>query len=542
MSADTLRADHLSGYGSPLPISPHLDRLMRSGSQFARATSTSSWTLPTHASMMTGRYPSSHGLRDEGLRLSPDVPTLASVLAENGFSTAGVVSIHYVSSGVGLDRGFQKFDDTIYTRESPVARLIADRLLALVDGFSPPFFAFAHFFDPHWDYSPPAPFSGMFQDPAYDGKLDGSLRKLDPFRRHVVPMPEADRRHVLALYDEEIAYLDFEAGRLMASLRSRGLTDELLVAFIADHGEEFKDHRSIGHGNTLYEEQLAVPLILAGADPFSQPTLRTDLVSPIDLAPTLLDAAGIPAPPGMDGTSLIRPTPDRPLFADTIRFGTRQRSVRWGDYKMIHRRDRGRTTFYHLGSDPGEQVPLRADPTGGRLVDALAAFEKVADRGWHLELANFTKTPMTCRVTARTSGRFTRVRRYYTEAAPPPRGVTFDTFEVSEQADTMRFDVRVTRLAAEVAFETIPPDAPVTFEVTMEGHPKARTYLGRRTPAPPGPLTLETTDPRLAGTPRLEKKSPPGLYIHAVPGSLGTEDAPLTDEVKEHLENLGYIN
>ena len=184
ISVDTLRRDHLGCYGYERDTSPNIDALAARGVMFSNALSTSSWTLPSHASMLTGRYPSSHGLRDDGVELAPAVPTLAASFQRNGYHTLAVVSHVYVSSAFGLERGFDAFDDTLTEggTTNPLAERVADRFLALLRA-SParPFFGFVHFFDPHWPYTAPEPFARRFADPAYAGPIDGSVESLLPY-------------------------------------------------------------------------------------------------------------------------------------------------------------------------------------------------------------------------------------------------------------------------------------------------------------------------------------------------------------------------
>ncbi|MCH7813608.1 MAG: sulfatase, partial [Planctomycetes bacterium] len=230
ISVDTLRRDHLGCYGYGPDTSPNIDALARDGTVFDNAISSSSWTLPAHASMLTGLYPAFHGLQDDGVKLGPQVVTLAESLQAAGYHTIGVVSHVYVSSAFGLDRGFDTLDESLIAdgATNPVAEQVVDRFLELRSQAPPgkKVFAFVHFFDPHWDYSPPPPYDTRFVDPAYAGPVDGTIGSLLKFYGSDVRMPEADRRQAIALYDGEIAYLDAQIGRLFDALRAAGQFEE----------------------------------------------------------------------------------------------------------------------------------------------------------------------------------------------------------------------------------------------------------------------------------------------------------------------------
>ena len=168
ISVDTLRRDHLSAYGYARPTSPRLRALAEEGVLFTNVVSPSSWTLPAHASMLTGLYPARHGLQDDGVKLAPEIPTLAESMGALGYTSLAVVSHVYVSSQFGLDRGFRHFDDSLIEggATNPIGGTVVDRVLSRVDALGPePLFAFVHFFDPHWNYTPPPPFDTRFADP-----------------------------------------------------------------------------------------------------------------------------------------------------------------------------------------------------------------------------------------------------------------------------------------------------------------------------------------------------------------------------------------
>ncbi|HEX2484706.1 MAG TPA: sulfatase [Myxococcota bacterium] len=388
VSVDSLRADHLHAYGYPRETSPTFDRLAREGARFESAVSTTSWTLPAHAALFTGLYDSTHGLVDNGLRLAPELTTLAETLARAGYHTAGFYGGPYLHPTFGLSDGFEVWEscmtavpgelsDAELRAESraPRARSHGDvtgpRTLERVARWAErqprerPFFLFVHLWDVHYDFIPPPPYDRLF-DPDYRGTLTGVdfMGNLAVNRR----MDRRDLEHLVALYDGEIRFTDDVLGRLLDDLRARGLLGDALVVVTADHGEEFFEHGRKGHQKTLFDEVVRVPLVLHWPGRLPAGRVVPDQVRLVDLAPTLLAAAGVPAPAGVDGRDVLplaRGEPLAPqdalleLYAD----GRDQRALRTRELKAYARRGRrGRPPAevgYDLRVDPGERVPLR---------------------------------------------------------------------------------------------------------------------------------------------------------------------------------------
>ncbi len=547
ISVDTLRRDHLGAYGYARPTSPRIDALAAEGVLFTNAVSPSSWTLPAHASLLTGLYPAGHGLRDDGVKLARGVRTLAESLRDLGYRGLAVVSHVYVSSEFGLERGFEVLDDSLTEggTTNPIASEVVDRFLEHVDDAGDgPFFGFVHFFDPHWSYTPPAPFDTFFSDPAYRGPVDGTLASLAEFFAPNAAMPAEDRRHAIDLYDGEIRYLDGEVGRLLDALRERGRMRDGIVILTADHGEEFKEHGQLGHAKTLFGEQLRVPLIVSGL-PGSEPgTRRNHLVTPIDIAPTLLEVLGGSAPEGLDGRSLRSPPdPERVVFAETKREGREIRAIRQGRYKLIHYAYADRRLFYDLARDPFERSPLSVDPSDGVLSTALDDYAAHADAGWHLKWISLDGDPLAVRVRIHTEGRLVDVRRY---AAQRIAHGTAEFSEVVLASDekSLVAEARVAGRVAELVFETDPPDAPVRIVVEpSDGEEGALVYLGDdETGATAGEFGLARNDPRLRGLPSLTAERR-GVFVRTVdPPTRHTAPATLSPEARARLEALGYVD
>ena len=396
ISIDTVRADRLGSYGFTADTSPALDRLASLGVRFDSAISQSSWTLPAHMSLFTSQLVSTHGVVDDQKALADSAATLAEMLSEQGYQTTGFVSWVYLSPKFGFGQGFDK-----YTFVPGNARVVVDAVEEW-HSTSPgePYFLFVHFFDPHMDFSPPAPYDSLFTD-EYSGPIDGSYVQIKPqirgLHEEVDPIDPADRQHLDALYQGEIRFVDDEIGRLLEAMDGGSPNAENLVIVVSDHGEELGDHGSLeGHGWTLYEEILRVPMIWQFPDLVHQGTVVRDPVGLIDVAPTILDFLGVEPPKQFEGRSLLpllQPgagTATSPLvIADSGgRFGIFKRAIRGPRFKLIETRDTGLSEIglpidggyelYDLQSDPGEQHDLYHPdhPEAQRLLRALELAER----------------------------------------------------------------------------------------------------------------------------------------------------------------------
>src|SRR5947208_5051882 len=300
ITIDTLRADHVGAYGWTRARTPTLDALAREGVVFDRAYAAAPITLASHASILTGRYPPGHGSRDNGIRVSATVATLATELRARGFSTAAFVAAFPLDHQFGLDRGFDVYGDRLGhepdgrpANERPASQVIDDAVAWLrlhaarlpPDRPAPParpFFLWVHVFEPH-----------------------------APYGRPDTGRPAIDR------YDDEIATVDREIGRLVKVL-GPAANDTLIVA-AGDHGEAFGEHGEFAHSIFVYDTTLRVPLIVKIAGGRAGRRVG-DPVSLVDVAPTVMralggemkDADGIDLAPALGGA----PLPNRELYAE----------------------------------------------------------------------------------------------------------------------------------------------------------------------------------------------------------------------------------
>jgi len=377
ISIDTLRPDRLGCYGHDRDTSPAMDELATGGARFADVTASSPWTLPSHASLLTGMYPSRHGVKSHLHRLHGEIPTLAELLAARGFHTMAVVNYQNLTSRFGFDRGFESFSyvsefsdtrDPNRTIQNRGEEIVDQALAWLEDRDDRPFFLFLHFYDVHTDLTPAPRFRDMFVQP-YAGPMNGTTEQLAMLRRAGISISEADVRHLFDLYDAEIRQLDEQIGRLVRYLGDQGLREETLIVLTSDHGEEFQEHGSLLHGRTYYQEVIAIPLLLNG------PGVPAGLTVPepvhlVDVAPTMLGLLGLPAPSNGDGVdlSVYWHAPEtaprgRFLFAEADHNNERpdmQRMLRVGSNKLLYNRFSGKTELYDLSADAEERNDLAA--------------------------------------------------------------------------------------------------------------------------------------------------------------------------------------
>ncbi len=328
---DAQRADHLSSYGYVRPTSPRLDAFARDGERFLNAYASSSWTLPSHASLFTGRELHEHGA---GLMRRPYLddhfPTLAEALTRAGYATGGFCgNTFWAGRQTGLDRGFIHYEDFYRTPGDAIIRTSLGRRLALqvlpglglladipgrrsaadlnaallgwIDGLGGKrFFAFVNYLDAHGPNRPPAPYGGRFSPPSDDG----NGIEFGAITSDIVVPPPARLHQMVEQYDESVLYLDAQLGRLFDALRARGLLNGTVVVVTSDHGESWGEHALMYHGHSLYREQLHVPLIVRYPPRVPAGKVEARPVGIVNLAATLADLAQLP-PASFPGRSLL---------------------------------------------------------------------------------------------------------------------------------------------------------------------------------------------------------------------------------------------
>jgi len=284
-----------------------MDDFAADSARYSRAFSTDFWTLPSHASILTGLYPSEAGATSETNHLPADVTTLAEHLKEAGYQTGAVVCNAWVSAERGFDQGFTDYVEMWRARNrpgpgaSPARReqAPADQAVAWIERHAvgpAPFFLFINFNMAHLPYRPPSRFRARFQTgycrPGQVEKLMGIMGEW-AFLAGALKLESDDLRIMADLYAGEVAFSDECVGKLLDALSARGVLDETLVVTTSDHGENLGDHGMIGHAPCMYETTMHVPLIIRYPKRFETGAVIDDLVSLVDLTPTILDVCNL---------------------------------------------------------------------------------------------------------------------------------------------------------------------------------------------------------------------------------------------------------
>jgi len=362
---DTLRADHLSGYGYPQPTSPSIDAFAHDAIQFTQAVAQASWTRPATASILTGVYPYAHGAITMWDALRPDIASLPEVLHAHGYGTTAFVTNVNVSSPFGFQRGFDHYTYFPEDEARPSMHVLSDAVNTAVfswlDGQPrQPFFLYVHATDPHAPYTPPPELAARFRDAGLRSPLIGMPQPLRRLVEDPTLVTDDNVRYLISLYDGEIAFVDQSFGQLIAELKRRGLYDNTLIVFTADHGEEFQEHGGFEHARTLYQDQLWVPLLIrlpiAGAD--GKRVSRR--VRQVDILPTVLDALHIPIPAGVQGRSLLgvaeEAATDETLAETNLEGQTDTTALFTGPWKVIQKNNgqATRTQVFNIHEDREE--------------------------------------------------------------------------------------------------------------------------------------------------------------------------------------------
>jgi arylsulfatase A-like enzyme len=366
ITIDTLRADHVSAYGGPVPT-PAIDKLASQGALLETAYTPTPSTGPAHASLLTGLHVWHHGAAHNASPIDPRLPTVADAMKASGRATAAFVSSYILHRRFGFNQGFDtyvfepsepyvwrnKARKRFWTRGEETTRA-ANRWLA--SHGNEPFFLWVHYFDPHWPYQPPVGYAVSPKDPV---NMKGKRVPKDQKVR--------DRKHLKALnraYRGEVAYVDAQVSALLERMRMLALEERTAVILTSDHGEGLGDHAVMEHGLHLYEELIRIPLIVRAPGIPAGRRLK-GAVQLEDLAPTLLAFVDLPAPPNQDGVNLLpwlrgeESKSPRSLVVGTRapNKGTKQLYyVRDGSRKWIGARERKGITF-DLANDPRERKP-----------------------------------------------------------------------------------------------------------------------------------------------------------------------------------------
>jgi arylsulfatase A-like enzyme len=399
LTVDTLRRDDLSCYGSTTVKTPNIDRIAADGCLFKHNVSSSSWTLPAFASIITGLPTRIHGVTTSMGVLPDTITTVAERMRAAGYATDAMVCNLILGPHRGFGQGFDRFELAAtprppvsfcemiaeWVRFKPVSvptatRDLTDTAIRFVQSRKDqPFFLWVHYLDPHMPYEPPPQYVERMN---VDKELGFALEIESGTRPNMDLFGDPSRRAwARSLYDGEARYVDAQIGRFLDVLQSLGLYDSALIVFGADHGEEFWDHDGLGHGHQLYNELVEVPLIIKRPGAHDHRVVD-DMVSVTDVTPTILDVCGLPPVDTPTGISLLgyltgasAPSPaSRVVFSGGTLYRTNFESVFFDGWKYIRSSVTGREQLFNLHDDPDENRSLAVDrpdldARGAKLID-----------------------------------------------------------------------------------------------------------------------------------------------------------------------------
>lgn len=370
---DTFKANRIGAVRNNLPISPYLTQLAAEGARFTHAVSPSSWTRPSMASYFTGKYAAA--LRgpqntpvDDRFNVLPEDETLAEWFGENGYARFGVQTNREASPVFGMDAGFDS-ENYIYNNGFVIASMLSADIDTLRPKFTEPFFLFAQYVDPHTLYAPPVEYTTFFGPQPVPSSFDNfSLGAMqfynffnDLYTNHftgstrIYPdLTDNGKAAVWYRYDAEVRYLDDELAKMIGSIRTQ--YPKTIFVIVSDHGESLLDRDILGHGHTVFDEQIRVPLIMQG--PGIQPEVITDPVEALGIAPTLAKLLNLAPSPAWQSRDLFSYEGDEPVFSYLNSFyldiDVTMATVTQGNLKLIKDDYRGKVMLFDLAVDPGE--------------------------------------------------------------------------------------------------------------------------------------------------------------------------------------------
>ncbi len=364
---DSLCADHLGCYGYERDTSTCIDGVARSGILFKNAISQAPWTKPSVASLFTSMYMSVHNVwysyKDTenfaiSCKLSSDIVTLAEILKIHGYETAALGQKFHLRKEFGFKQGF----NVLNMRLGKSANITKTAISWLNNKRPDKFFMYIHYDDAHFPYAPPDDFK-MYDTYKSNANVTGENCK--PIRKGEIKLNEEDVNHIVALYDGEIKSVDKKIETLLSQLDQMGYGDNTLVIIFSDHGDEFMEHGGVGHGHTLYDELIHIPLIMKG--PTIPKNIKSDgLVQIIDVAPTILDILDLDPHREMEGKSLIplifeAKEVNNYAYSEQKGYNNEDfsRAIRTKKWKLIRNFSKKQNLLFDLEKDPGELVNVK---------------------------------------------------------------------------------------------------------------------------------------------------------------------------------------
>ncbi len=361
IGVDTLRFDVLSIYGGRDELTPNIQRLVGTGTVFTNNHGQAPFTGPSFGSMLTGKYPSGIAPTISTVHIPPYATTVAERLRDRAWATSMVCGNPYLGSERS---GFTEGMESVWYRNHATPDVTVDRTIEMIElNHSRDIFMFIHIMDPHFPYDPPLDLIDSLCDRRYRGRYRTEFNDMAEWNFLTEAPPDYEVTRVKELYDAEVADMDRAIGRLFEYLETNELLENTLVILASDHGEEFFEHSQYGHGQSLYEEMIKLPLVVWG-EGFPGGTTIDTTVSNIDIVPTILDYLGEPIPDDLPGIPLQdiasgEFSEDRMIFGEgNLRRGYHTKFVIDWPYKCITDYFTGETMLFNLEEDPGEMNDL----------------------------------------------------------------------------------------------------------------------------------------------------------------------------------------
>ena len=367
LTIDTLGAHKLRPYNKKTRVkTPALDRFAKDGVVFEQAQTPENWTKPSVASMLTGLFPQTHKTQGDASSLPADAKMITEMLKAKGITTGGFIANGYVSGKFGFEKGWDEYTNYIReTKNTNASNVFKEAGNWIAKNKGKRFFAYIQTIDPHVPYDPPDNFLKMYDSrPNYDGQVTNRRTHLlleeAKKKNSKVSFSESDIIRIKALHDGEISYHDSEFKKFLKRVDELGLRDNTVFVVTSDHGEEQNEHGSWGHGHSVYQELLGVPLIIRWPGVAKAGKRVSATVTTLDLAPTVFEAMGVPAHKDFEGRSLVGHLTNNPPAGPHVAFSYFQdnrRVIRSGRWKLIIRPNL-RYTVFDLQNDPKEKKPL----------------------------------------------------------------------------------------------------------------------------------------------------------------------------------------
>jgi arylsulfatase A-like enzyme len=361
---DTLRADKVHVYNPKTNvITPNYDAFAADATRFAWAQVPGTWSLPSQASMLTGVYPNVHKATEHESKINVQLPIAPEIFKKAGFRTGLFSSNGYVSSKWGFGRGFD--ENRNFVRENlpnGAENLWATAKKWIMPGKAKPQFVYLAVIEPHVIYNPKKEFLKKYWDKPYTGPIKPVLTgiQLGKIKQGTLKVNDTDKAYLEALHNAEITQSDTAFGVFLADLKAAGLYDTSVIIVISDHGDEFWDHGDVGHAQGPHQELVHVPFMIHAPGLLPAGRVVETEVEAMDLAPTVLDLAGIPVPGSMQGQSVLATAFDEIAHAPSSSMtqnGSMARGIKSGRYRIIHS-GAGRIELYDEIEDPREHTEL----------------------------------------------------------------------------------------------------------------------------------------------------------------------------------------